>query len=46
MYIDRILERQWQNISNNINKGAVPMTSNSKIIKELKPTTGPDNPID
>ena len=47
IYIDRILERHgWQNILNNINKGAVPMTSDSKIISELKQTTGLDNPID
>ena len=47
MYINRILEHHgWQNISSNINKGVVPMTSNSKIIRELKQTTGPDNSID
>ena len=47
MYLDRVLERHgWSNISPNCNKGAVPLTSDSKLIQELEQTVGPVNPID
>ena len=47
MYLDRVLERHgWTNISPNSNKGIVPLTSDSKIMRELEETTGPTNPID
>ena len=47
MYLDRVLERHgWSNISPNINKGVVPLTSDSKLIRELEQTVGPINPID
>ena len=47
MYLGRVLERHgWTNISPNSNKGSVPLTSNSKIIRELEETIGSTNPID
>ena len=47
MYLDRVCERhRWQGMISETNKGITPMTSDSKIIRMLETTIGPENKID